>query len=182
MTSPDIARSIQHVESVFRRRPAAGLHDDAPATARWEGRTRVVSTHASGAAVVTDMPVELGGSGDQVTPGWLARAALASCATTRIVMAAAVDGIELSSLEVLASSRSDARGLLGMTESDGSPVPAEPRDVELQVRIAAAGQSPERLRALVEGCDCFSPVTQTLRQAIPVTVRIQVDADSVNRP
>lgn len=176
MTPPDIATSIQHVESVFRRRPAAGLSDDAPATARWEGRTRVVSTHASGAAVVTDMPVELGGSGDQVTPGWLARAALASCATTRIVMAAAVDGIELSSLEVLASSRSDARGLLGMTESDGSPVPAEPRDVELQVRIAAAGQSPERLRALVEGCDCFSPVTQTLRQAIPVTVRVQVDA------
>lgn len=176
MASPDIATSIQHVESVFMRRPAAGLHDDAPATARWEGRTRVVSTHASGAAVVTDMPVELGGSGDQVTPGWLARAALASCATTRIVMAAAVDGIELSSLEVLASSRSDARGLLGMTESDGSPVPAEPRDVELRVRIAAAGQSPERLRALVEGCDYFSPVTQSLRQAIPVIVHVHVDA------
>ena len=176
MTSQDIATAIQRVESVFRRRPEAALDDDAPASARWQGRTRVVSTHASGAAVVTDMPVELGGSGDQVTPGWLLRAALASCATTRIAMAAAVNGIELSSLEVLARSRSDARGLLGMAESDGSPVPAEPRDVELQVRIAAPGQSPERLRALVQDCDCFSPVTQTLRQAIPVTVHIQVAA------
>ena len=176
MAPQDIAAAIQRVESVFRRRPEAALDDDAPASARWQGRTRVVATHASGAAVVTDMPVELGGSGDQVTPGWLFRAALASCAATRIAMAAAVDGIELSSLEVLARSRSDARGLLGMAESDGSPVPAEPRDVELQVRIAAAGQSPERLRALVQGCDCFSPVTQTLRQAIPVSVHIQVAA------
>lgn len=175
MTLQDIATAIERVESAFRRRPAAGLHDDAPAAARWEGGTRVVATHANGAAVVTDMPVELGGSGDQVTPGWLLRAALASCATTRIAMAAAVEGIELSSLSVDAGSRSDARGLLGMTESDGSQVPAAACDVELTVRIAAVGQSPERLRALVEGCDRFSPVSETLRHAVPVAARIQVD-------
>jgi uncharacterized OsmC-like protein len=176
MTLKDIAVALERVESAFRRRPAAGLHEDAPVTSRWAGGTRVVSTHPDGAAVVTDMPVELGGSGDQVTPGWLLRAALASCATTRIVMAAAVEGIELSSLEVDASSRSDARGLLGMTESDGSPVPAEARDVEMTVRIAAVGRSPERLRALVDGCNCFSPVSQTLRNAVPVVAHIQVAA------
>lgn len=176
MTSRDIALAIERVEAAFRRRPAAGLHDDALATSRWAGGTRVVSMHRDGASVVTDMPAELGGSGDQVTPGWLLRAALASCATTRIVMAAAVEGIELSSLEVDASSRSDARGLLGMTESDGSPVPAEARDVEMTVRIAAAGQPAERLRALVEGCNFSAPVSQTLRNAVPVVTRIQVGA------
>jgi uncharacterized OsmC-like protein len=61
------------------------------------------------------MPSEVGGSGDQVTPGWLFRAGLASCAATRIAMAAAAEGIELATLEVRASSRSDTRGLLGMT-------------------------------------------------------------------
>ena len=177
MTSKDLAVAIERVESVFRKRPAAGLHNDAPATSRWEGGTRVLCTHATGVTVVTDMPVELGGSGDQVTPGWLLRAALASCATTRIVMAAAVGGIELSSLEVDASSRSDARGLVGMAEPDGTRVPAEARDVELTVRIAAVGQSQQGLRALVEGCNFCSPVSQTLRQPVPVAVHIEVDAD-----
>ena len=52
-------------------------------------------------------------------------------------MAAAAEGIELAALEVRASSRSDARGLLGMAEADGAPVSAGPRDVQLHVRIAA---------------------------------------------
>ena len=72
------------------------MHDDAPATARWQGGTpRRHVSHADGTQVPTDMPAELGGSGDQVTPGWLFRAGLASCAATSIVLAAAAEGIEL---------------------------------------------------------------------------------------
>ena len=92
MASQDIAAAMQRVESVLRRRPEVGLHDDAPATARWQSGTRVVSSHANGTQIVTDMPTELGGSGDQVTPGWLLRAGLASCLATRIAMAAAAAG------------------------------------------------------------------------------------------
>ena len=73
-----------------------GMHDDAPATARWRGGTRVVTSHANGIEIPTDMPGELGGSGDRVTPGWLFRAGLASCAATRIAMGAAAEGIELT--------------------------------------------------------------------------------------
>ena len=176
MTVQTIAAAMQRVESVFQRRPEAGLLDDTPAMAHWESGTRVVSRHPNGTQLVTDMPSEIGGSGDQVTPGWLLRAALASCAATRIAMAAAVAGIELTTLDVAATSRSDARGLLGMANADGQPVPAEPRDVLLAVRIAAHGVAAERLRALVEQSHGYSPVTAAHQAAVPVALRIEVVA------
>jgi uncharacterized OsmC-like protein len=171
-----IAQAMERVESAFRRHPAVALDADAPATAHWEGGTRVTTRTSSGINVVTDMPAAIGGTGDQVTPGWLLRAALASCATTRIAMAAAAEGIALTSLEVVAKSLSDARGLLGMPDEEGLSVFPGPKDVKLRVRIAAQGRSPEQLRSLVEGCECTSPVSAALRQAVPVVYSVEVDA------
>jgi uncharacterized OsmC-like protein len=176
MAIQDVAAAMQRVEAVFRRRPEAGLHDDTPATARWEGGTRVVSSHANGACAVSDMPVELGGTGDHVTPGWLFRAGLASCLVTRIAMGAAAAGIDLTVLEVVAASRSDARGILGMVEASGEPVRAGPQDVRLLVRIAAPGVARERLRALVDESNRCSPVSAAVRNAIPTDVSVDVVA------
>jgi hypothetical protein len=50
MTLQRIAAALQRVESILNRRPAAGLHVDEPAVARWEGGTRVVSRHRNGAS------------------------------------------------------------------------------------------------------------------------------------
>jgi len=175
MASQEIAAAMQRVESVLKRRPEVGLHDDAPAIARWESGARVVSSHANGTQLLTDMPTELGGSGEQVTPGWLVRAGLASCLATRIVMGAAAAGFELAMLEVLSSSRSDARGLLGMPEPSGTPVCAGPRDMQVLVRIAAPGVSPERLRILIEESNRCSPVSAALRDAVPITLSIEMD-------
>src|SRR6187401_1206577 len=94
MPMQDVAAAMERVKTVLERRPEMGLHDDAPATARWEGGTRIVASHSNGKQMATDMPAELGGSGDQVTPGWLFRAGLASCAATTIAMAAARHGID----------------------------------------------------------------------------------------
>src|ERR1700683_1126076 len=107
MAIQDVAGAMQRVEAVLKRRPEVGIHDDAPATAHWESGTRVVASHANGAQVLTDMPAELGGSGDQITPGWLFRAGLASCPATRIAMDAAAGGIEMAVLERLGRSRSE---------------------------------------------------------------------------
>lgn len=174
MSTQDLATALQRVHTVLQRRPESGLHDDAPATARWSGGTRVVASHTNGKQVLTDMPAELGGSGDQVTPGWLFRAGFASCAATSIVMAAAREGIELQTLELRASSRSDARGLLGMAGADGQPVDAMPGDVQLHVRIAADGIAPERLRALAEQGVACSPIPRVVQHAVPVTLQIDV--------
>lgn len=171
-----IAAAMDRVASVLRRKPQAGLSDDAAATARWDGglRTRVHSD--TGHAVATDMPVEIGGEGGAATPGWLLRAGLASCAVTRIAMAAAAEGITLQVLEARVTSRSDARGLFAIAGPDGRPVPAGPLAMALHVRIGAPGVPAERLRALVESSERCSPVTCALEQPLPVALHVDVAA------
>jgi uncharacterized OsmC-like protein len=175
MTTARVAAAMERVQSVLRRKPEMGVHDDAPATAAWQGATRVVVSHANGTHIPSDMPTELGGTGELITPGWLFRAGLASCATTSIALAAAVRGIELGVLEVRVASRSDTRGLLGMADERGETVPAGPSDVRMSVRIAAKGVAPERLRALVEeGCRC-SPIPNAVERATPLALDIDID-------
>lgn len=176
MTTQHLAAAIERVHTLLKRRPDSGVHDDAPATARWQSGTRVVASHANGTQIASDMPTEFGGTGDHVTPGWLFRAGLASCAATSIVMAAATEGIELSTLEVRASSRSDSRGLLGMAGADGQPVFAGPGDLQLQVTVAAPGVPAERLRALVEAGVGRSPIPNAVQQATPFALLIDVTA------
>jgi len=175
MTSTEIAAAVQRVESVLRRRPEAGIHDDAPASARWDGGLKVVATHANGFQLETDMPEEMGGHGHDVTPGWLLRAGLASCAATRIAMAAATEGIALTALELTASSRSDIRGFFGMADADGAAVSAGPREVHLHVRICAPGVSKERLKLLVERSNRCSPVSCAMQETIPVVLHVEVE-------
>ena len=174
MTTEHIAAAMERVQTVLRRRPEMGLHDDAPATAAWQGDTRVVVGHGNGTRLPTDMPTELGGSGDQVTPGWLFRAGLASCAATTIAMAAARHGIDLTTLEVKAGSRSDTRGVLRMEGTDGTLVDASPSDFRVFVRIAAHNVSPGQLRALVaEGMGC-APITNAVANANPIAVDVEI--------
>lgn len=176
MALQDIGAAVKRVKSAFQRRPEVGLHVDAPAKARWESGTRVLVRSTDGHEVATDMPVELGGTGDQVTPGWLFRAGIASCAATSITLAAASEGIELTALEVDVGSRSDARGLLGMAEPDGKPVYAGPFDVELRVTVAATGSTPVALKTLVERCLSHSPVPSALIAATPFALHINVES------
>jgi uncharacterized OsmC-like protein len=175
MATQQIAAAMERVESVLRRRPEAGMHDDEPASARWDGGLKVIASHANGFRVDTDMPEELGGRGRDVTPGWLLRAGLASCAATRIAMAAATEGIALLALELTASSRSDARGLLGMADGDGAPISAGPREMHLHVRISAPGVSQERLKLLVENSHRSSPVSCAIQDATPVALHIEIE-------
>jgi uncharacterized OsmC-like protein len=173
VTTKQIATAIKRAESVLKRRPNAGLAADAPAMANWEGGMRVVTRTEGGPFLSTDMPEELGGSGDQISPGWLLRAGLASCLTTRIAMAAAAQGIDLEAIDVAASSRSDARGLLGITGGAGEPIDPGPLEVTLHVRISAPGISPDRLRALVEYSQAHSPVSAALSKSIPISLSVE---------
>jgi uncharacterized OsmC-like protein len=175
MNQEHLAAALQRARTVLERRPDMGLHDDAPAIARLESGTRVASRHPNGMEVVSDMPRELGGGGEQVTPGWLFRAGLASCAATCIAMNAAMQGIALESLEVEATSRSDTRGALGMVEQDGTSVCAASRDLQMKVRVRATGVTGDVLRALVESGLACSPVPTAVRKGSPLALHIDID-------
>jgi uncharacterized OsmC-like protein len=177
MALHDIAEALRRAEQVLSRRPSLGVHDDASATARWDGGLRSIATHANGTSAPTDMPRELGGGGEHVTPGWLFRAGIASCVATRIAMAAAAEGIELGALEVVASSRSDTRGIFAMTGADGATVPAGPLELCLAVRISAAGVPAARLRELVEASNRCSPISCAVAEPVPLKLSIEVGTD-----
>jgi uncharacterized OsmC-like protein len=175
MTTETIAKALQRVRTVLVRRPEAGIHNDEPAISRWERGTRVVTHHANGTQITSDMPAELGGEGSQFSPGWLLRAGLASCLTTRIAMEAAAEGIVLTRLEVSARSTSDARGLLGMTDNVGERITPAPCQVQLEVRVRAANTPRERLQALIEKSHVCSPVSAAVEKAVPIALRIDID-------
>ncbi len=175
-STQDIAQAMERAVTVLTRRPDVGVHADASARACWRGGTRVSAHHAAGTRMDTDMPTELGGSGDCVTAGWLFRAGIAACTTTVIGMIAASEGLVLDELEVTVGSESDARGMLGMCEPDGTPVPAGPLGLAMAVRIRAAGVDEARLRQLVDAGVRRSPMLDALRRPAPVTVAVQVDA------
>jgi len=176
MNNDNLASALQRARSVLQRRPDMGLHDDAPAIARMETSTRMVVRHANGAQVASDMPRELGGEGQDVTPGWLFRAGLASCAATCISMNAATEGVRLESLEVEATSRSDTRGVLGMHDESGEAVCAASRDLQLKVRLRASGVSPTLLRELVEAGLRCSPVPVAISKGNPLELQLEIDA------
>jgi hypothetical protein len=172
MSLQDIATAMARVRHVLTRRPDMAMHDDSPATARWHGDMRNVVSHENGTAIETDMAEEVGGSGDRVTPGWLFRAGLASCAVTSIAMRAAAEGIALTELEAHVESRTDLRGLLDMPGADGAQVHAGPAEMHLRVRIAADGLGARELEALVtRGCRC-SPVPSAVATLTPLAIHV----------
>ena len=172
-----ILQAMQRVRAVLTRRPQAGIHADEPATALWEGGVRVMTRHPNGTQIATDMPAEIGGDGNQVSPGWLLRAGLASCLATRVAMEAAAAGILLTRLEVTAKSTSDARGLLGMMGEGGEPVTPAPSEIELEVRIGASNVPCERVRSMIDTSFRCSPVSAAVAGAVPVGLHVDIEGN-----
>lgn len=166
----DIRESIINIRRALGAKADAGPAPDRPAIAVIEDGLRCRAETGDGWAVVTDMPPPVGGGGTAPTPGWLIRAALASCAATTIAMRAAEIEIELTRLAVTAESETDMRGLLAVGDGvDPGPVAAR-----LRVELSAKAADEQRLEELVEWADNHSPVGDCLRRAVPVELEIVV--------
>lgn len=169
MSAEHIRQSIEKAIGYLSEHPDKAHYTDSAATAVIEGLKSKVEG-PNGATLVSDMPAGVGGGGAAPSPGWLLRAAIASCDATVIAMRAAQQGIELSTLEVTVDSESDDRGLLGMDDS----VPAGPLKTRIRVRIGAEGVPPEKLREIVDWADHHSPVSDAVKRAVPGTLDIEV--------
>jgi uncharacterized OsmC-like protein len=137
------------------------------ATAVLQEGLRVKVEGPTGETVATDMPTSVGGTNSAPSPGWLFRAALASCEATLIAMRAAQVGIALARLEVHVDSESDDRGILGI--APGVP----PGPLAITVRVVARASDPSHpVRDLIEWGHRHCPVQDAAGRAVRVELVI----------
>ena len=171
MSEQAIRDAIDNVAKVIFERPDKARVKNAPATAYLINDLTFSVAGPNGEAVHTDMPKGIGGGGGVPQPGWLVRAALASCTGTVIAMRAAKLGIAVEKLEVAFESKSDNRGLLGLDQS----ISAALIGLRAIVRIRAANTTPGELQSLVRWGDAHSPVACTLRSALAAGIEVVVE-------
>lgn len=163
-----INSAIRTASEYLAQHPAEARSTDSAATASLEEGLIVRVSGPGGASLTTDMVASVGGTNTAPSPGWLLRAAEASCVATLIAIRAAVLGITLDSLEVTVDSESDDRGLLGLDET----VPAGPLSSRVAIRLTAAGVEPSTLDEIARWGVEHCPVCDALERAVPVTTEV----------
>jgi uncharacterized OsmC-like protein len=165
----DIGESIENAVRYLSEHPDEARYTDSFARAALGENLRVEVEGPDGLRLTTDMPSAIGGREEERSPGWLYRAAIASCVASTIGMEAARAGVTLGSLTVEVDSESDDRGILGMDES----VPAAQLSTRVRVRAAANRVEEGRLRELLDRGAGRCPSLDATRRAVDVSVEIE---------
>src|SRR5437870_8282426 len=168
MSNAAIRDALRAAITYLSQHPKEARYTDSKAIAVLEAGLGVTVTGPNGALVRTDMPESVGGGGSAPSPGWLLRAAQASCLATLIAMRAAQEGLKPGRIEVVVDSESDDRGILGIDDS----VPAGPLDRKSLVQVELAG-SQDKFDAVMRWADMHCPVQDAVRRAVPCSVEIQ---------
>ncbi len=168
MASDSIRQAIEAATAYLSEHPDDAKSTDSAATATIVDGLVMRVTGPKGETLTTDMVPSVGGTASAPSPGWLLRAAEASCVATLIAMRAAMLGITLDALEVTVDSVSDDRGLLGIDES----VPAGPLTGRVAVHLAAAGVDTATLEEIAHWGVEHCPVCDAVERAVPVTTEV----------
>jgi uncharacterized OsmC-like protein len=116
----------------------------------------------------------VGGAPGLPCSGDLLLGALAACQEITVRMVAAAMGIELESLEVIATGEFDLRGTLGISRD----VPIGLTSMRCDTRVTLAGDTdPERSRRLLENAERYCVVLSTLRNGIDVRSTFVVNSE-----
>ena len=166
----DVRNSIERTISCLAANPTKAIHKDPPVTAALESGLKVRVTGRNGEEATTDMPPSIGGEGFAPSPGWLMKAALATCTAAVIATKAALDGLELSILEILIESETDIRGLVFVDES----IKAGPLTLRTKVRIGSKGIAEEKLHEIVKWAAVNSWVGNALCRAVPIKTEVEI--------
>lgn len=172
MSDAKIRDALANAVAYLRTHPDEARYTDSPATAVLESGLAVTVSSPDGMTVDTDMPKSVGGGNAAPSPGWLLRAAQASCLATLIAMRAAQQDLEPGPIEVVVDSESDDRGILGLDDS----VPAGPLSSRARVRIGPTRLPAAQLEALVRWAEMHCPVQDAVRRAVPCTVEANMQA------
>jgi uncharacterized OsmC-like protein len=165
----EIKDAIENAVRYLSEHPDEARYTDSSARATLDEALRVEVEGPAGERIITDMPKAVGGRGEEPSPGWLFRAAIASCVASTIGMEAARSGVTLTSLAVEVDSESDDRGILGIDEA----VPAGPLSTRVHIRATADGVEEGRLRELLATGAGRCPVRDATKRAVEVSVEIE---------
>ncbi len=168
MGAVEIRQAIDAATGYLQQHPDEARSTDSLATASLVDGLVVRVTGPRGESITTDMVPSVGGTATAPSPGWLLRAAEASCVVTLIAMRAAMLGIALDTLEVTVDSESDDRGILGIDET----VPAGPLSGRVSVRLLADGVEAAALEEMARWGVVHCPVCDALERPVPVTIEI----------
>jgi uncharacterized OsmC-like protein len=170
MGSETIRQALADATAYLTANPAEARYRDSPARATLRDGLLVDVTGPAGETVTTDMATSVGGTASAPSPGWLLRAAAASCVATFIAMRAATLELTLESLVVTVDSESDDRGILGIDPS----IPAGPLSLHIAIGIRAPDADPERVREIARWGVEHCPVTDAVGRAVPMDMVIEV--------
>lgn len=165
----EIKESIENAVRYLSEHPDEARYTDSYARATLGEALRTEVVGPGGERIVTDMTGGVGGQGEEPSPGWLFRAAIASCVASTIAMEAAREGVTLTSLEVEVDSESDDRGILGMDEA----TPAGPLSTRIGIRARADRTGEKSLRELLERGAGRCPVCDATKRAVEVSLDIE---------
>lgn len=166
MSSPSIRKAVDSAAAYLAAHPDEARYRDSHARARLRDDLGVDVDGPGGERLRTDMPKGIGGQATAPSPGWFFRAATASCVASLVGIRAAMLGIELGPVEVIADSESDDRGILGLDPA----VVAGALSVKIVVSITAKRTDQKELEALVAWAVEHCPVADTIGRPVPIEV------------
>jgi uncharacterized OsmC-like protein len=163
-----IAEAVANASAYLKAHPDEARYRDSLANAHLETGLVVSVTGPGGESLRTDMPKGIGGTESAPSPGWIFRAAAASCVASLIAIRAAHTGIELKSVDVEVDSESDDRGILGLDPA----ISAGALSIKVVVAIVAPGASRDAVEAVARWAIDHCPVTDTVARAVPLALEI----------
>lgn len=168
----EIKDSINTAVRYLTEHPDEARYTDSSARATLGEALRVEVEGPGGERILTDMPKGIGGRAEEPSPGWLYRAAIASCVASTIGMEAAREGVALAELHVEVDSESDDRGILGMDEG----VPAGPLSTRVRIRARAARVDETRLQEILKRGAGRCPSYDATKRAVDVSLEIETSS------
>ena len=162
-----IADAVAQATEYLTAHPDEARYRDSSATARITSGLRAEVAGPGGETAATDMPAGIGGGASAPSPGWLMRAAAASCVASLVAIRAAATGVAHGAIEVVVDSESDDRGILGLNEAIDAGA------LSVRVVVSVDGVADDASRLLAEWAVAHCPVTDTIGRAVPISVEVR---------
>ena len=165
-----IGDAVARASAYLAEHPDEARYRDSVATATLGRNLRVDVTGPGGEKVSTDMPRGIGGEATVPSPGWLFRAATASCVASLIGIRAATLGLDLDpgDVEVTVDSESDDRGILGLDDD----IAAGALSMKVVVRISDGSVGHEAREAIARWALDHCPVADSAARPVPIELEV----------